>query len=109
MGRLAVLAGLALLLAAGHAEAQWKYTDDKGVGKVAQYKLDIPSRYRDGAVWAGPTGIGRPALSKEQREAQQRDDAYRRPGQSQADLMRHRPTVWGALPRERKSPAPCTP
>ena len=61
-------------------DAQYRYTDDKGVTKVTQYKLDVPAPYRDAAVWIGQTGVGKPALSEEQRRAKQRDDAYRRIG-----------------------------
>ncbi|HEY7652698.1 MAG TPA: hypothetical protein VIG07_07745 [Methylomirabilota bacterium] len=80
MKHLVVAAGLGagILLVAGHVDAQYRYTDDKGVSKVTQYKLDVPARYRDAAVWIGQTGVGKPALSEEQRKAKQRDDAYRR-------------------------------
>jgi hypothetical protein len=78
--RFVVAAGLGagILLVAGHVDAQYRYTDDKGVSKVTQYKLDVPARYRDAAVWIGETGVGKPGLSEEQRRAKQRDDAYRR-------------------------------
>jgi len=72
--------GASLLLFSGQADAQYKYTDDKGVSKVTQYKLDIPEPYRDAAVWVGPTGIGKPGLSKEAEQTKLRDDAYRRIG-----------------------------
>ena len=39
--------GAGLLLLAGQADAQWRYTDDKGASKVTQYKLDVPAPYRD--------------------------------------------------------------
>lgn len=45
-----------ILLVAGHADAQYQYTDDKGVKKVVQYKLDVPAPHRDSAIWIGPTG-----------------------------------------------------
>jgi hypothetical protein len=72
--------GAGLLLFSGQAHAQYKYTDDKGVTRTAQYKLDIPEPYRDAAEWVGPTGIGKPGLSLEQQQAKQREDAYRRIG-----------------------------
>ena len=84
-----------VLLAAGllaafavPAAAQWRYADDKGVSKTSQYKLDIPSRYRDTAEWIGPTGIGKPHLSDGQQELKARDDAYRRIGKSEAGLIK---------------------
>jgi len=82
MKRFAIAAGLAAgtLLFAGPVDAQYRYTDDKGVSKVTQYKLDVPAPYRDKAVWIGQTGVGKPGLSEEQRKAKQRDDAYRRVG-----------------------------
>jgi len=77
--RFAVAMGLSagILLVAGQADAQYQYTDAKGVSKVVQYKLDVPATYRDAAVWIGPTGIGKPALSEEARQTKRRDDAYR--------------------------------
>jgi hypothetical protein len=81
--------GAALLLFAGRADAQWKYADDKGVTKVTQYKLDMPARYRDAAVWVGPIGVGKPALSEEARQAKRRAEEYRRIGQSEARLFRY--------------------
>jgi hypothetical protein len=60
----------------------YRYTNDKGVSKVTQYKLDVPTPYRDAAVWIGPTGIGKPALSEEQRQVRQRDAASRRIGEA---------------------------
>jgi hypothetical protein len=77
--RLAVAMGLraGILLVAGQMDAQYQYTDPKGVSKVVQYKLDVPTTYRDAAVWIGPTGIGKPALSEEARQTKRRDDTYR--------------------------------
>ena len=83
-----LVAGAVLL--AGRAEAQYRYTDDKGVSKTTQYKLEVPSRYRDGAVWIGPIGAGKPALSQEQNETRQRWDIYRRIGES---VSRRTPAV----------------
>jgi hypothetical protein len=83
------LVGCAMLLTS-RAEAQYRYTDDKGVTKTAQYKLDVPSPYRDAAVWIGPTGVGKPALSQEQKETRQRWDIYRRIGES---VSRRAPAV----------------
>jgi hypothetical protein len=78
--RLAVATGLGagMLLVAGHVDAQYRYTDAEGASKVTQYKLDVPTAYRDAAVWIGPTGVGKPALSEAARQTKQRDDAYRR-------------------------------
>jgi hypothetical protein len=78
--RVAVAIGLGagILLGAGHVEAQYRYTDAGGASKVTQYKLDVPTAYRDVAVWIGPTGVGKPALSEAARQTKQRDDAYRR-------------------------------
>jgi hypothetical protein len=78
------------VLLAGRAEAQYRYTDDKGVSKTAQYKLQVPASHRDGAVWIGPTGMGKPALSQEQNETRQRWDSYRRIGES---VSRRAPAV----------------
>ncbi len=83
-----LVAGAVLL--AGRAEAQYRYTDDKGVTKTTQYKLEVPARYRDGAVWIGPTGVGKPALSQEQNETRQRWNSYRRIGES---VSRRTPAV----------------
>lgn len=70
--------GIGILVVAGAASAQYRYTDGKGVTKVTQYKLDVPVQYRDTAVWIGSTGVGKPGLSEEQRKTKQRDDAYRK-------------------------------
>ena len=53
--RFAVAMGLGagILLVAGQVDAQYQYTDAKGVSKVVQYKLDVPATYRDAAVWIG--------------------------------------------------------
>ena len=69
-------------LVAGPAGAQYRYTDDKGVSRTTQYKVDVPARHRDAAVWIGATGVGIPALSEEARKTKQRDDAIRRIGSS---------------------------
>ena len=83
MRGLLIVAGLGagLALGVGSAEAQYRYTDDKGIIQTKQYKVDVPDRYRDAAVWIGPVGVGKPALSEEQRQVQQRWDAYRRIGE----------------------------
>lgn len=75
--RLVIAIGLSagIVLVAGQVDAQYRYTDDKGVSKVAQYKLDVPAPYRAAAVWIGPTGIGKPALSEAQRQVKQREAA----------------------------------
>jgi hypothetical protein len=77
--RCAVAVGLGadVLLVAGAADAQYRYTGDDGISKVVQYKLDVPATYRDAAVWIGPTGIGKPALSEAAQETKRRDDIYR--------------------------------
>jgi hypothetical protein len=77
MRRLIVTVGLGagLLLLAGPVAAQYRYTDDKGVSKVTQYKADIPADYRDAAVWVGPA---KAALSTEQKQAEIQADAQRR-------------------------------
>ena len=77
---IAVALSAGIVLVAGPAGAQYRYTDDKGVSKVTQYKLHVPAPFRDAAVWIGPTGVGHPALSEEQRQWKRRDDEYRRIG-----------------------------
>jgi hypothetical protein len=58
----AVTASIGLLLVlAGSGSAQYRYTDDKGVTKTTQYKLDVPKDYRDAAVWVGATDVAGPA------------------------------------------------
>ena len=88
MGRVLIVVGLVLI--AGRVEAQYRYTDDQGVSRTAQYKLNVPAHYRDAAVWIGPTGVGKPALSQEQNEIRQRWDTYRRIGES---MSRRAPAV----------------
>ncbi len=90
-----------LLFSAGQAAAQYQYTDGKGVTKTTQYKLDIPESYRDAAVWVGPTGIGKPALSEEARQTKQRDDAYRRIGEASSQLVPYQ----GSAAPDMKRPA----
>ncbi|HJR05243.1 MAG TPA: hypothetical protein VKA83_26600 [Methylomirabilota bacterium] len=87
MARVVVAGGvgagiLLVALVAGPASAQYRYTDDKGVTRTTQYKLDVPARHRDAAVWIGATGVGIPALSEEARQTKLRDDAIRRIGSS---------------------------
>ena len=77
---MAVALGAGIVLVAGPVDAQYRYTDDRGVTKVTQYKLHVPAPYRDAAVWIGPTGVGHPALSEEQRQWKRREHAYRRIG-----------------------------
>jgi hypothetical protein len=79
---IALVLSAGIVLVAGQVDAQYRYTNDKGVSKVTQYKLDVPAPHRDAAVWIGPTGIGKPALSEEQRQVRQRDAAYRRIGEA---------------------------
>jgi len=96
--------GASLLLLVGRADAQWQYADDKGVTKVTQYKLDIPERYRDAAVWVGSTGVGKPALSEDARQAKQREEEYRRIGQS-AGLLKYQRSGSAAGPSRGVAPA----
>jgi hypothetical protein len=84
---IAVALSAGLVLAAGQVEAQYRYTDDKGVSKTTQYKLDVPSPYRESAVWIGPTGVGKPGLSEEQRQINQRWDIYHRIGGGNPKLV----------------------
>jgi hypothetical protein len=92
MKRLTVAVGVStgLVFLAGPVAAQYRYTDDKGVSKVTQYKLDVPKDYRDAAAWVGRTGIGKPALSEEARQTKLRDEAYRRIGAADAALVPYR-------------------
>ena len=99
--RFAVALGLGagILLVAGRVDAQYRYTDAAGASKVVQYKLDVPTAYRDAAVWIGPTGIGKPGLSEEARQTKQREDAYRRWGTRTHSSC---PTgKWRRLPRQK--------
>ena len=85
MLRLLVIAlGLGAVVAMPVA-AQYRYTNDKGVTKEAQYKVDVPEPYRDAAVWIGPTGVGKPGLSEDQRKIKERWD----PVQKKADDARN--------------------
>ena len=84
MLRLLVIALGLVAVVAAPAAAQYRYTNDKGVTKEAQYKLDVPEQYRDAAVWIGPTGLGKPALSEDQRKMKERWD----PIQKKADDAR---------------------
>lgn len=99
MKRFVAMVGLSagVVLGAGPVDAQYRYTDDKGASKVVQYKLDVPVPYRDSAVWIGPTGVGKPALSEEQRQIRQRwgtpagrsaDDAARKAEEAAAEQAR---------------------
>lgn len=95
MLRLLVIAlGLGAVVAMP-AAAQYRYTNDKGVTKGAQYKLDVPEPYRDAAIWIGPTGVGKPALSEDQRQIKERWG----PVQKKADDARN------AAERQRLAPA----
>jgi len=101
MTRLALTVGLGagLLLLTGQADAQWRYTDDKGASKVTQYKLDVPAPHRDAAVWIGPTGIGNPALSADQIRGAQLWDAVRRIVAAEAGLLQFQNVQAPAPPR----------
>ena len=96
---MAVALGTGLLLSAWQADAQWRYTDDKGTSKVTQYKLDVPAPYRDAAEWIGPTGIGKPALSADQIRAAQLADANRRIVDAEAGLLWFKKVEAPATPR----------
>jgi hypothetical protein len=100
MNRLAMAVGLSagLLLLAGQADAQWRYTDDKGASRVTQYKLDVPTPYRDAAEWIGPVGIGKPGLSEDQIRAAQRWDAIQRLVAAEAALLQYK-AVTAPAPR----------
>ena len=97
--------GAGLLLMTGQADAQWRYTDDKGVSKVTQYKIDVPVSYRDAAEWIGPVGIGNPALSADQIREAQRWEAVRRIVAAEAELLRYRNMPAPAPPRADPGPA----
>jgi hypothetical protein len=111
---IAIALSAGIVLVAGQVDAQYRYTNDKGVSKVTQYKLDVPAPYRDAAVWIGPTGIGKPALSEEQRQVKQRDDAYRRIGETHARLAPYqkveaaakKPEAAAATDQQHKAPDP---
>lgn len=92
MNRFAMTLGLGagLLLLAGHADAQWRYTDDRGVSRVTQYKIDIPTAHRDAAEWIGPVGVGNPSLSEDQIRQAQRWEAIRRIVNAEAGLVQFR-------------------
>jgi hypothetical protein len=100
MGRWGIVMTLggALLLLAGQADAQWRYTDDKGTTRVTQYKVDVPSDFRDGAEWIGPVGPGKPGLSEDQHRAAQRSEANRRIIAAEAGLVRYRNMPAAARP-----------
>ena len=91
--------GASLLLLCGQAAAQYRYTDATGVTKTTQYKVDIPTVHRDAAVWIGPTGIGKPALSEEARQTKRREDEYRRIGEASSRLVPRFNRVPATAPR----------
>jgi hypothetical protein len=100
MGRWGIVMTLGgtVLLLAGQADAQWRYTDDKGTTRVTQYKIDVPSELRDGAEWIGPVGPGKPGLSEDQHRAAQRAEANRRIIAAEAGLVRYRNMPAAARP-----------
>lgn len=106
MTRFAMAAGFgaALLLAGGPADAQRRYTDDKGASKVTQYKLDVPAPYRDAAEWVGPIGIGKPALSADQIRTAQLWHAIQRIVAAEAGLLRYKAAAAPAPPRAEPGP-----
>jgi hypothetical protein len=79
----------ATLLLTVNADAQWSYTNDKGVSKTVQYKLDIPVDYRDGAVFVGQTGVGEPSLSTEMNRRRDLDNADRRIIDANGKLLKY--------------------
>src|ERR1700730_17880770 len=102
MLRLLVIAlGLGAVVAVP-AAAQYRYTNEKGLTRGAQYKLDVPDPYRDAAVWVGPTGVGKPGLSEEQRKIKERWD----PIQKKADEARKADDARRAAEAERLRIAP---
>jgi hypothetical protein len=84
---MAMALGAGLLLVTGAADAQWRYTDDKGVSRVTQYRINVPSDHRDAAEWIGPVGVGKPALSEEQMRRAQHSEAVRRIVAAEAGLL----------------------
>lgn len=106
MKRFAMTIGLGagLLLLAGHSDAQCRYTDDRGVTRVTQYKIDIPTTHRDAAEWIGPVGIGKPALSEEQIRQARRWEAIERLVSAEAGLIRYRNMVPPPAPRDPGGP-----
>jgi hypothetical protein len=107
---MAVWLGAGLLLLAGQADAQWRYTDDKGVSRVTQYKIDVPPAHRDAAEWIGPVGIGNPALSADQLRAARHWEAVQRLIAAETALMQLKPVPTPAPARADSSgggrPAP---
>src|SRR6266545_4879186 len=56
----ALIAGAGLLLlAVGQAEAEWQYTDSKGKTRTVTLKMDVPSEYRNTAVYVDPGNVNR--------------------------------------------------
>src|SRR5882672_5716549 len=88
---MAVGLGATLLLLAGQADAQWRYTDDKGTSKVTQYRIDVPAPHRDAAEWIGPVGVGNPALSEDQLRAARHWEAVQRLIAAETALMQIKP------------------
>ncbi len=46
-----LIVGAGLLLASGPAQAEWRYTDDKGKTRTVVLKMDVPGQYRNSAVY----------------------------------------------------------
>jgi hypothetical protein len=63
MTRLAIFVSVSIgvLWLTGSAEAQWRYTDDKGNSKTVTLKMDVPAQYRNHAVYAGDDRSDTPA------------------------------------------------
>lgn len=109
------LAGLGALALAGQADAQWQraapsnswqWTNDKGETKVSQYKLDIPAQYRDGAVWIGPTGVGKPKLSEDQQVVRGMNEDMKQPAVPQSLIRRTGKEVRRTAQEDRKQTYP---
>jgi len=55
----ALIVGVGLLLAVGQAEAEWQYTDAKGKTRTVMLKMDVPSEYRNTAVYVDIGNLNR--------------------------------------------------
>ena len=95
---MAVALGPGLLLLAGQADAQWRYTDDKGVSRVTQYKIDVPGLPRRGGV----DRAGRDRQARAERGAGPRRPAT---GTPSGGIV----TAEAGLVRFRNMPAPARP
>ena len=46
-----LIVGAGLLLAPGPAQAEWRYTDDKGKTRTVMLKMEVPGQYQNSAVY----------------------------------------------------------